>query len=94
LDRLEPFVTVLMLLFDSLEVSDKRLFDSGGKDRIAILITITLAASNDYLVPGNVNVFDSQAAALHQSQSSSIEEHRHHPWDPCHATENSSYFLF
>ena len=47
-----------MLPFDSVEVSEQGLFHGGGKDRIAVLVA--LAAPNYDLIPGKVDILDSQ----------------------------------
>ncbi len=52
-----------MLPFNSLEMLQKRLFCSGRKHRVAIFIA--LARSDNYLIPREVNIFDSQTATLH-----------------------------
>lgn len=72
----QPFPEIfIVLLSDGLEVPEKGLFDSSGKDRIAVLVA--LAAPNHDLVPGKVDVFDSEPTTLHHPQPGSVEERRH-----------------
>lgn len=62
----QPFPEVFFVLpFDSVEVPEKRLFRGPGKDRIAIFIA--LAAPNHDLVPGKLDILDSQPTTFHHS---------------------------
>ena len=62
----QPFPEVFFVLpFDSVEVPEKRLFHSPRKDRIAIFIA--LAAPNHDLVPGKLDILDSQPTTFHHS---------------------------
>jgi len=55
----QPFPEVFFVLpFDSVEVSEQGLFHGRGKSRIAVLVA--LAAPNYDLIPGKVDILDSQ----------------------------------
>jgi len=59
-----------------------------------VAILVAFATPDHNLVPGKLEVFDSQAAAFHESQSGSIEEHGHHPGSTLQATEEPPDLLF
>ena len=80
-----------MLPFDNLEMSEKRLFDSSGKDRVALFVT--LAAPNNYLVPGKIDVLDPEAATFHQSQSCPIEKHCHQGRSSLELSQQSAHLF-
>ena len=80
-----------MLPFDCLKVSAKGLLDGRGEHRVAV--SVALPASNDDLIPGEIDIFDSEAATLHQPQPGPVEEHRHQPWRPLEAPEDESYLV-
>ncbi|MEK7783438.1 MAG: hypothetical protein AAB279_05890 [Candidatus Binatota bacterium] len=51
-----------MLPLDALKMEQKKLFFSGRKHRVEVLVA--LAGSNHYLIFGEVEVLDSQTRAL------------------------------
>src|SRR3989304_2453433 len=66
---------LLMLAFHGPQVSQERVLRSGGEHCVAILVA--LASPNDNLILTEVDIFDSQAATLHEPQPSTIQKHRH-----------------
>jgi hypothetical protein len=42
-------------------------------------IFVSFASAHNYLVTGEINIFDPQLQTLHQPQASSVEKHHHKP---------------
>src|SRR3989338_4793241 len=66
---------LLMLALHGLQVSQERVLRSSREHCVAILVA--LAGADHDLVLTEVDIFDSQAATLHEPQSSTIQKHRH-----------------
>ena len=66
---------LLMLAFHGLQMSEEGFFYCCGKHRVPVLVA--LSSPNDNLILTEVDIFDSQAATLHEPQPSTIQKHRH-----------------
>ena len=56
-----------------------------GKHRVPIFVL--LAGSDNYLITGEIDIFDPQPRTFHQSQTGSVEKHGHEPIGAIEATE-------
>ena len=80
-----------VLSFDHIEVFGKRFSHRSGKHRVPIFVPF--AGSNNYLITGEIDVFDPQPRTFHQPQTSAVKEHSHEPIRPIETAEYRSDFL-
>ena len=80
-----------VLLLDYFEMLSERFFQRCRKHRVPIFVSF--AGTHNYLVGGEIDIFDPQLQTLHQSQARSVEKHQHQPIGVIEDTENRLYFL-
>jgi hypothetical protein len=77
-----------MLGSDRLEVLGEIGLGHGRQHRDAILVT--LAAPDDELVGGELDVLDAESAALEDPQPGAVEQARHEVWHPVESVEHGT----
>jgi hypothetical protein len=80
-----------VLRTDALEVLYKVVLHDHGQRGCAI--DVSLAPPNDKLVPGEINVLDTQPAALEEAQPRSIQQRCHQPRHSGHAAEDGAHLV-
>jgi hypothetical protein len=71
------FEVAPVLLLNYFDMLSEWFFHRRGKHCMSIFVSF--ASAHNYLVTGEINIFDPQLQTLHQPQASSVEKHHHKP---------------
>jgi hypothetical protein len=89
----ESFLEIfLMLASICLDLFEEGFFDRRGQHCVPVFITFT--SSNNDLIPRKIDIFDPKTAALHQSQTTTVQKNCHQTRQSRHVIDYVSDFVF